>query len=563
MNTQPLFENDCINLIELCNTNPELANRLINNTVEFPFIYYKSLNQVPYILFKNLSFSSKNINKIIGIRGTIIKTGQVLLKNTKIEYTCLKCNFKGFISDIDNSLKFSVLCESCGSNSVVNKECLNEAAKTQTLRVQNIGSLSNITDLYEIYLERESAGKFQAGSEVIICGILKLKWKPLKVNELINTSLYIHCLHITKSENDDKFKNDDLDEFADFFSKSNFNKRKFLIESFTSDIYGHSNVKLGLLLVLANQYKEESKTDSNTRQLSHVLLLGDTGTAKTQLLKICSKLVTPAIMTNGIGTSNAGLTSCAVKHGKEWGLEAGALLLADLGICCIDEFNKLKVNEKGGLLEAMEQQTLSIAKAGILSTLNTRCSIIAACNTKHQYDKNKNVSENTLISTPLISRFDLIFGLFDTKNRTKDENIADKILDRINFRLEDKAKPSHLWTLCKLKNFLHSIRRKECAIDEANSNILLKYYLKKKTKEGPNEFNTIRMLESLVRLSETHAKILGKKVVEEEDVFSVILLFETTISSTSLISLKYDELFINESVYEESVNYIKKIYLIS
>jgi DNA helicase MCM9 len=563
MNTQQLFDTNIINLIDLCENSPELANQLIKNTSEFPCIYYKTLTEIPYAIFKNSAIRSININKIIGVRGTIIKTGPVLLRNTKLEYTCLKCNFKGYVTDTGDNKNLSILCDSCGSTSVIKNECLGDAIKTQTIRIQNIGSTSSLTDLYEVNLEGDFVGKFTAGNEVVVSGILKLKWKSLKVNEKISTSLYIHCLYISKIEDDDESLNENVDEFADFYEKSYFDRRKILIDSFTSDIYGHSNVKLGLLLVLANQHKEDIKNQSCTRQLSHILLLGDAGTGKSHFLKICSKLVNPAIMTNGVGTSNAGLTSCAVKQGKDWSLEAGALLLADMGICCIDEFNRLKVNEKGGLLEAMEQQTLSIAKAGILSTLNTRCSIIAACSTKQQYDKNKNVSENTLISTPLVSRFDLIFGLFDVREKGKDSRVADKILKRQNVNIQDeKIKNFKIWNSTKLKKFLHNTRRRELIIDEINSNKLLKYYLNKKTKEGPNEFNTIRMLESLVRLTESHAKILGKSIVDEDDVYSVILLFETSISSTSIISLKYDELFTNKVIFNECINIVKMTYSI-
>ncbi|WUR03154.1 DNA helicase MCM9 [Vairimorpha necatrix] len=560
MNTQPLFENDCISLIELCETNPELANHLIKNTSEYPFIYNKNFKDIPYIIFTNSNMKSNNVNKFVGVKGTIIKVGPVLLRNTKIEYTCLKCNFKGFMTDNGDNKSLSILCDSCGSTSVMKKECLNEAVKTQTVRVQNIGSTSSLADLYEIILEGEFAGKYQAGTEVVVCGVLCLKWKPLKINENIIVSFYIQCIYISKVEYLEENINVDDEEFVDFYSKTTFERRKFLIESLTDDIFGYSNVKLGLLLVLGNQYKE-NKSRSDTRQLSHMLLIGDAGTAKSHFLKVCSKLVSPTIMTNGTGTSNAGLTSCAVKQGKDWTLEAGALLLADLGICCIDEFNKLKVNEKGGLLEAMEQQTLSIAKAGMINMLNARCSIIAACNTKYQFDKNKSVSENTLISTPLVSRFDLIFGLFDIKDKNKDQKIADKILERLNFNLiDEKIKNIESWNRIKLKKFINLIRKKKITIDEKNSNILLKYYLRKKTAEGPNEFNTIRMLEGLVRLTETHAKLLGKNEVEEEDVFSVILLFETTVSSTSIISLKYDELFLNKDTFEEAIRYVKKAY---
>lgn len=551
-----LPESDIINLLELCNNDPKLANQLVLNVNNHPSIYHKTLTGIPYVLFRNNFMQSANINKIIGVKGTIIRTGPVLLKNIKTEYNCLKCNSIGFFYE----KPALILCETCGSNSVFKKECLNESIKTQSIKIQNIGNVNKFTDLYEINIEGNNAGLFVAGQEVIVVGILSLKWKVLKNNEKIQTALNIKALHISKIENYEENDNDFLDCFLDFNNLSSFEKRKILINSFTTEIYGYSNIKLGLLLVLVNEHKEEKKITNQTRQISHVLLIGDSGTGKTCFLNTTSKLITPSILTNGVGTSNAGLTSCAIKQGKDWSLEAGALLLADMGICCIDEFNKLKINEKGGLLEAMEQQTLSVAKAGILTTFNARCSIIAACNIRYQYENNKTVSENTCISTPLVSRFDLIFGMFDTKDNCKDAKIADVILNRQY--IVTKEKSNNEWNINKLKKFIKHIRKNDVKISENMSNKLLTYYLKRKSTEGPNEFNTVRMLESLVRISESHAKILGKHNVDEEDIYSAILLLETCINSTSIIKTKFDELFINQKIYNDCVEIIKDTYKI-
>lgn len=557
--SQHILENDEINLFELCEKDPKLANDLIKNTGDYPYLYKKNLTHIPYVLFSNKGFRTSYINKIVCIKGVVIRAHQVYLKNSKIEYSCLKCNFKGVADDLGCGKKNVVICEACGSTATIKKECLGNAIQTQIIRIQDIGNISNFSEIFEILLEGEAAGRHFPGEEIIAAGILKLKYKTIKQNEPIMMSTYLHALYTNKAWDDGGGPSDTFQEFDDISHLETFKRRLFLINSLTDDIYGYSNVKLGILIVLSNGYIQMDSPNSSNRQMSHILLIGDSGTGKSTFLNICTRLISPAILVNGVSTSNAGLTSCAVKQGKEWSLEAGALVLADRGICCIDEFNRLKVNEKGGLLESMEQQTLSVAKAGIVSSLKTRCSIIASCNMRNFYNKNKSVSENTMISSPLVSRFDLIFGMFDSRVPKKDNCVADKILNRSSVQIDD-SKTRYYWPTQTLKRYLSKIRKLDIKIDEEQSKILLKYYTARRKKEEPSEFNTIRMLESLIRLSEGHAKLLNKAQVEDEDVYTAILLMESCINSNSLISLKYDGMFTDIDTYNECLKIIRDLY---
>lgn len=196
--------------------------------------------------------------------------------------------------------------------------------------------------------------------------------------------------------------------------------------SIAPSIYGHANIKAGLALALFGG-QEKARGAHRLRGDINVLLLGDPGTAKSQFLKYVEKVAQRAVFATGKGASAVGLTAAVHKDPvtREWTLEGGALVLADRGVCCIDEFDKMNDSDRVSIHEAMEQQSISISKAGIVTQLQARCAVIAAANpVGGRYDASRTFAENVELTEPILSRFDILFVVRDTVDPVADGRLA-------------------------------------------------------------------------------------------------------------------------------------------
>ena len=206
-----------------------------------------------------------------------------------------------------------------------------------------------------------------------------------------------------------------------------------LVRSLCPSIIGHHTVKAGILLCLLGGTPPAANAQldkgSSIRSNSHILIVGDPGMGKSQMLNAATQLAARSVYVGGNTASTTGLTVTLTKEeGGETGIEAGALVLADQGVACIDELDKCK--HLDGLLEAMEQQQVSIAKAGVIASLPARCSVIAAANPKHgSYNMSKTVAENLNMARPILSRFDLVFILRDRADKQQDRLVSSNIMN--------------------------------------------------------------------------------------------------------------------------------------
>jgi replicative DNA helicase Mcm len=510
---------------------------------------------------------SDHINTLVSIEGTVRKITDVRPRIITAAFECARCGNIQYLPQegVGRFLEPSY-CSCNEEKKGVFRLLFKESTFEDYQRVKIQESPEDLRggeqpQTLDINMNNDLAGVVTPGERLVVNGILRSVQKVNRDGKTIYFDIYLDCMSVEFEEQEfDELEITPEDEEAIMKLSKDPRILTKMIGSIAPSIYGYEEVKQAVALQLFSGVVKNLPDGTRIRGDIHILLVGDPGIAKSQILRYVVNLAPRGVYASGKSASSAGLTAAAVKDDFDgsWTLEAGALVLADKGVAAIDEMDKMKTEDRSSLHEAMESQTISVAKAGILATLKCRCSLLGAANPKlGRFDPFDNISEQINMPPSLMSRFDLIFILQDKPEEKRDKNIAGHIL-KSHFAGELNEHQKHILssqvTDESIKDAMKSIRpeieatllRKYIAYakrkvfpimtEEAKERII-KFYLElRKQGEGDNApiAVTARQLEGLVRLSEASAKMRLSDKVTPEDVEKTI---DITMSSLKQVGM--------------------------
>ena len=495
--------------------------------------------------------NSEIITKMTSVSGMVVRSSEVKPLAKEVTYKCLDKHISKFTLLDGMSLNASVKCQTpnCKHTSLAIIPKASRFIDFQILRLQELpedlppGQLPHYVN---VSIKQDLVDYARPGDRIVLTGIVRIEQERISGVSKSESALYRlrmdgnnvefiggKGLKSSRRTEREEISPDEAKIIKSLAKNPDIYDR--LIASFAPHIRGHALFKEAILLLIVGSIQRVLTDGTKIRGDINVFLVGDPGTAKSEMLKFCARIAPRGLYTSGRGSTAAGLTAAVVKDASGiFMLEAGAVVLGDQGLVCIDEFDKMRPEDRSALHEVMEQQSASIAKGGIVATLNARTSILAAANPMFgKYDIFKNIYENVNLPIPLLTRFDLVFIVRDIPSQEKDRSIAQHIISQHGSSGTDTTSLIDIDILTK---YLSYAKRGEPALTKEAENLIMEFYLKMRNISGEDKENMItitpRQLEGLIRLATARARLLLKNKVEGEDADRAIYLFNEMLKNS-------------------------------
>jgi replicative DNA helicase Mcm len=511
---------------------------------------------------KTSELRSDHIGRLIALEGLVRTVTEVRPKVVSAAFECQRCGHLFYKEQTTSKFQEPYDCpnEACDRRGPF-KLLLDRSrfVDAQNVRVQESPEElrgGEQPQTLDVQLEDDLSGIIYPGDRVVINGVLRSYQRTTQTGKSTYFDLFLEGNSVEMMEQEFEeidIKAEDERLIRELASDPLIYEK--VRRSIAPSIYGYEEVKEALGLQLFSGVSKGLPDGTRIRGDIHILLVGDPGIAKSQLLRYISKLSPRGIYTSGKSSTSAGLTATAVKDelgDGRWTIEAGALVLADKGIACIDEMDKMRSEDRSALHEAMEQQTISVAKAGVMATLKSRCALLAAANPKFgRFDKFEGIAQQINLSPALMSRFDLIFVLTDEPSDARDSMIAHHIGqttyageiasrgDRSREELEavmEVIRPAIEPEL--LRKYIAYARKNVFPVLTPEARGRLEGYYVSLRKQGQDSNKpvpvTARQLEALFRLSESSARLRLSDEITGGDAERVIRIVDSCLQQVGI-----------------------------